>query len=177
MHSYSANEGQAWDITNREVLHSNLTRSISECKFGHILGLSERVGCPPLNTPAELRLRQPLGGGLGVAVWRTGKSGPQVGLNCTELIPQTYIQGVQHLLHVLPIAGEGPPSTAATEEDAFSMRDAFLPAARSALEKNLEKQAMKAYIRGKNCKVPSFEKGCVRASSESCANVLASTCN
>lgn len=84
---------------------------------------------------------------------------------------------MQHSMHVLPTAEEGPPSTGTTEEETFSMQDVFLPAARLVPKENLEKQAMKAYRRGKNYKLSSFEKGCVRASCESRANALASKCN
>lgn len=49
------------------------------------------------------------------------------------------------------------------------MQDAFLPAARLALNENLEKQAVKAWRRGKDCKVSGFVKGRVKAGSESTA--------
>lgn len=79
------------------------------------------------------------------------------------------IQSMQHLKHVLPFAEEGHKSTSTTEQKYFSMQDTFFPAARLALTENLEKQAVKTWKRRKDCKVSSFVKGCVKASSESSA--------
>lgn len=49
---------------------------------------------------------------------------------------------------MIATAEEGPALTVATEEETFSMQDAYLPAARLALKENLDKQAMKAHRRG-----------------------------
>lgn len=89
----------------------------------------------------------------------------RAGLNSTELILLRYTEHAT--LEACTSHCRRRTLTTITEEEYFSTQDAFLPAARLALKENLQKQAMKAWIRGKDCKVSSFVKGCVKTSSES----------